>query len=87
MNSRVSYIGNVMSNIVAPRKRSTTLALLRHSLYTGLQSRVAKKFGVHKSVVSRVASGETTSHRISRALASEIARIEREVERIAERAA
>ena len=76
-----------MRNPVALQKRSTFPALLRYSPYAGVQFRVAKKLKVHKSVVSRVASGQTTSKRISKALAREISRIEQEIARRVERAA
>ena len=45
--------------------------------YRGLFSRVARELGVDRSFVSRVASGERQSERVSRALNREFARIER----------
>jgi predicted XRE-type DNA-binding protein len=77
----------MVSKNLAPEKRSTTVLMLRHSLYIGIQARVAKKLNVHESVVCRVANGKTTSKRISRALQQELQRIEREIERRTERAA
>jgi predicted XRE-type DNA-binding protein len=76
-----------MSKNLAPEKRSTMVLMLRHSLYIGIQARVAKKLGVHESVVCRVANGKTTSKRISDALVRELRNIEREIERRVERAA
>jgi|SRR5438270_1386977 transcriptional regulator with XRE-family HTH domain len=49
----------------------------RYQLYRGLYSRVARKLGVDRSYVSRVARGERQSKDIEDALASELKRIER----------
>jgi transcriptional regulator with XRE-family HTH domain len=46
-------------------------------LYRGLYSRVAKKLGVDRSYVSRVARGERASKEIEEALQQEVKRIER----------
>jgi predicted XRE-type DNA-binding protein len=71
---------------MVPRKR-TTLMAIRHGLYVGLQSRVAKRLGINRSVVCRVMNGTATSARVLHALEKEYARIEREVERSIGRAA
>jgi len=49
----------------------------RYQLYRGLYSRVARKLGVDRSYVSRVARGERRSQEIEAALAAELKRIER----------
>lgn len=49
----------------------------RYQLYRGLYSRVARKLGVDRSYVSRVARGERHSAEIEAALQAEIKRIER----------
>jgi transcriptional regulator with XRE-family HTH domain len=49
----------------------------RYQLYRGLYSRVARKLGVDRSYVSRVARGERSSPAIEAALQAEIKRIER----------
>ncbi len=49
----------------------------RYQLYRGLYSRVARKLGVDRSYVSRVARGERRSQQIEAALNSELKRIER----------
>jgi transcriptional regulator with XRE-family HTH domain len=49
----------------------------RYQLYRGLYSRVARKLGVDRSYVSRVARGERSSPEIEAALAAEVKRIER----------
>jgi transcriptional regulator with XRE-family HTH domain len=49
----------------------------RYQLYRGLYSRVARKLGVDRSYVSRVARGERSSPDIEAALKAEIKRIER----------
>ena len=46
-------------------------------MYRGLYSRVARKLGVDRSYVSRVARGERRSEDIEAALATELKRIER----------
>lgn len=64
------------------RKRICRMAtLLNHSLYRGMQARVAARLGVSKSVVSRVASGQKRSRRIEKALLSEEKRIERQIQK------
>jgi len=49
----------------------------RYQLYRGLYSRVARKLGVDRSYVSRVARGERRSRQIEAALSQELKRIER----------
>lgn len=49
----------------------------RYQLYRGLYSRVARKLGVDRSYVSRVARGERQSKDIEAALQAELKRIER----------
>jgi transcriptional regulator with XRE-family HTH domain len=49
----------------------------RYQLYRGLYSRVARKLGVDRSYVSRVARGERRSPDIEAALQAELKRIER----------
>ena len=49
----------------------------RYQLYRGLYSRVARKLGVDRSYVSRVARGERASKEIEAALNIELKRIER----------
>ena len=49
----------------------------RYQLYRGLYSRVARKLGVDRSYVSRVARGERRSPDIEAALQAEVKRIER----------
>ena len=51
--------------------------LKRYQLYRGLYSRVARKLGVDRSYVSRVARGERRSPEIETALQAELKRIER----------
>jgi transcriptional regulator with XRE-family HTH domain len=46
-------------------------------LYRGLYSRVAKRLGVDRSYVSRVARGERRSERVEAALRAELRRIEK----------
>jgi hypothetical protein len=53
--------------------------LLPHSLFRGLQARVAKRLNVSKSMVSQVASRRKRSKRIERALLSEARKIERSI--------
>lgn len=68
-----------MGNKVTPK--ITTATLLSHSLYRGMQARVAARLEVSKSVVSRVANGLKKSRRIEKALLSEANRIERQVQK------
>jgi transcriptional regulator with XRE-family HTH domain len=51
--------------------------LKRYQLYRGLYSRVARKLGVDRSYVSRVARGERRSPEIETALQVELKRIDR----------
>ena len=67
--------------------KSTSKAWMRHSLYVGLQSRIARDLGVGRAMVCMVMSGARTSARISKAIDREIARIERQIERERKRAA
>jgi predicted XRE-type DNA-binding protein len=69
-----------MGNKVNPN-RSTDGLLLAHSLYRGLQARVAARLQVSRSVVSRVASGRKSSKRIEKALLSEARKIERSIQK------
>jgi DNA-binding transcriptional regulator YdaS (Cro superfamily) len=62
-------------------KEPTSKRWKRHSLYVGLQSRIARTLGVSSAAVCQVMSGKKTSARISKAIDREIARIEREIER------
>ena len=41
----------------------------------GIYSRVARKIGVHRTFVSRVASGEKTSEKVAQALIAEYDRV------------
>lgn len=59
------------------RKHSTRNVFQRHQLYRGIYARVAKRLGVDRSYVSKVASGNRKSERVTRALDQEIARIEK----------
>jgi hypothetical protein len=58
---------------------SVDSVLVRHSLYRGVYSRVAKQLGVDRSYVSRVACGERRSAKIEAALIKEIKRIDKMV--------
>ena len=51
-------------------------ALKRYRLYRGLYARVARRLGVDRSYVSRVARGERRSQRVEAALRNELRRIE-----------
>jgi hypothetical protein len=51
--------------------------LIRHSLYRGIYSRVARQLGIDRSYVSRVASGQRRSAKVEAALLKEIKRIEK----------
>jgi predicted transcriptional regulator len=59
--------------------RSTANLLLAHSLYRGLQARVAARLDVSRAAVSQVASGKKKSRRIEKALLSEARKIERSI--------
>jgi transcriptional regulator with XRE-family HTH domain len=65
-----------MGNI-GDKNTSTNPVLVRHSLYRGVFSRVAKELGIDRSYVSRVASGERKSEKVEAALLKEIERIEK----------
>ena len=52
---------------------------MAHSLYRGIQARVAKRLNVSKSMVSQVASRKKTSKRIEKALLSEARKIDRSI--------
>lgn len=67
--------------------KSTTPGALRHSLYSGLQARVARKLRIDPSFISRVMNGEKKSKRVAEALEREFSRIEKQIERSLERAA
>jgi hypothetical protein len=58
-------------------KHSIDSDLLRHTLYRGVYSRVAKALGLDRSYVSRVASGQRRSTKVEAALLAEIKRIEK----------
>ncbi len=59
------------------RHHSKEPALKRYSLYRGLYSRVARRLGVDRSYVSRVARGERRSKKVEAALRAELQRIEK----------
>jgi hypothetical protein len=61
---------------------STRLPLLNHYVQSlcGLYSRIARRFEVDRSYVSRVARGERHSEQIERALNSEFRRIAPELQ-------
>jgi hypothetical protein len=61
--------------------------LSRPDLYWGVYSRVARRLGVHRTMVSRVAKGQKTSKRVEQALRRELARIERAERKLTGRAA
>ena len=54
---------------------------LRYELYRGLHSRVAKRLGVSRSYVWRVANGERTSAEVEAALEKELARVQKQSEK------
>jgi transcriptional regulator with XRE-family HTH domain len=54
-------------------RRSRELA--RYTRYRGLYSRVARRLGVDRSYVSRVARGERRSKQVEQALQAELKRI------------
>ncbi|HUR36406.1 MAG TPA: hypothetical protein VM009_01225 [Terriglobales bacterium] len=58
-------------------KHNIDSELLRHTLYRGVYSRVAKQLGMDRSYVSRVASGQRRSKQVEAALLAEIKRIEK----------
>ena len=49
--------------------------LARYARYRGLYARVARRVGVDRSYVSRVARGERSSKRVEQALQAELKRI------------
>jgi transcriptional regulator with XRE-family HTH domain len=59
------------------KKNSISTELARHALYRGIYTRVAKRLGVDRSYVSRVASGQRRSPEVEDALLKEIKRIEK----------
>lgn len=62
----------------APERSPTTAPpFLKHIHYRGLYSRVARRLGIDRSYVSRVASGERESEKVKAALLKEIQRIEK----------
>ncbi|MGH9579879.1 MAG: hypothetical protein ACRD2R_02700 [Terriglobales bacterium] len=63
--------------------QSTTPHQVRLRLYRGLFSRLARRLGVNRSLVSRVARGKQSSQRVQEALMREICRIERLARRAA----
>ena len=67
--------------MVTGRDNIKERAFERYRLYHGLYSRVARKLGVDRSYVSRVARGERRSDEIEQALSSEFARVVDENER------
>jgi len=75
------------SSVTRLTKEPTSKCWKRHSLYIGLQSRIARALGINRATVCQVMSGKKTSARISKAIDREIGRIEREIERASERAA
>lgn len=56
---------------------SMTSVLVRHTLYRGIYSRVARELGIDRSYVSRVANGQRRSAKVEKALLKEIKRIEK----------
>lgn len=58
-------------------KHNIDSELLRHTLYRGVYSRVAKQLSLDRSYVSRVASGQRRSKKVEAALVAEIKRIEK----------
>lgn len=60
-----------------PKHHSKQPTLKRYRLYRGLYARVARRLGVDRSYVSRVARGERTSPAVEAALSAELERIER----------
>ncbi len=65
-----------MSPLV-PKHHSKESGLTRYRLYRGLYARVARRVGVDRSYVSRVARGERQSPEVEAALQAELKRIER----------
>lgn len=66
-----------MSSLVTTHHSKNAKRVDRYKLYRGLYSRVARKLGVDRSYVSRVARGERRSSEIEAALKAELKRIER----------
>lgn len=50
---------------------------LRYELYRGLHSRIAKRLGMSRSYVWRVANGERASAKVEAALKQELGRLQR----------
>lgn len=63
-----------MSSTV-PTRRSKGGEFAQYARYRGLYSRVARRLGVDRSYVSRVARGERRSRRVEDALRAEVKRI------------
>ena len=59
------------------RTDSLRQLLRKHRLHYGVYVRVAKRLGVDRSYVSKVAEGKAISVEVSRALLKELQRIER----------
>jgi predicted XRE-type DNA-binding protein len=70
-------ISNFMSGAENTAKKMSRLNRYVQSL-CGLYSRVARRFGVDRSYVSRVARGERHSQEIERALSTEFSRVTKE---------
>jgi hypothetical protein len=70
-------ISTFMSEAENTAKKMSRLNRYVQSL-CGLYSRVARRFGVDRSYVSRVARGERHSQEIERALSTEFSRITKE---------
>ena len=81
MNSGLALADSPLSGIMCA---STTMKLsgkdrallISHKLHRGLFARVAKRLGVDRSYVDRVASGTRKSDTIMRALLEELRRIQ-----------
>lgn len=85
IGDRVPFVDK--ANKVRLIEKRSTQGRLKHSLYVGLQSRVARTLGISRSVVCQVMNGTRTSKRVAAALEKEFSRIEREIARDLERAA
>jgi hypothetical protein len=77
INASVIVVGNqerhvravFVSSVVTGRSPSSgNRELARYARYRGLYARVARRLGVDRSYVSRVARGERRSRRVERAL-------------------
>jgi DNA-binding transcriptional regulator YdaS (Cro superfamily) len=67
----------IATSRVEPSEPLFTFFVAHH--YRGIQSRIARRLGVSKSLVSQVANGHKRSARISSALAEESCRVDREI--------